>query len=128
MHHTLIYVAIILRLNIPLYLYFAKQPIYEEPNVARFSILSTALSGMNAPYATRYESAVNWCEVSNPPPPKELARSMEEEEIIYSTPCEDEGNYGPIYCEPPCDEQNIYAEFEGKKFRKLYHKEIWLVS
>ena len=51
---------------------------------------------------------------------------MEKEEVIYNTPCEDEGNCGPIYCEPPCDEHKIYEEFEGKRFRKLYHKEIWL--
>ena len=78
---------------------------------------------MNEP---RYESAVNWYEVSGPSP-QELARSIEEEEVIYNTPCEDEGSYGPIYCEPPSDEHKIYAEFEGKRFRKLYHKEIWLV-
>ena len=73
----------------------------------------------------QYETAADWCEISSPPP-QEMARSMEEEEVIYSTPCEDEGNYGPIYCEPPCDEHKIYAEFEGKRFRKLHHKEIWL--
>ena len=91
------------------------------------SILSTALSNMNTANEPQYETAADWCEISSPPP-QELARSMEEEEVIYSTPCEDEGNYGPIYCEPPCDEYNIYEEFEGKKFHKIYHKEIWLVS
>ena len=46
--------------------------------------------------------------------------------MIYSTPCEDEGSYGPTYCEFPCDELKIYEEFEGKRFHKLYHKGIWL--
>ena len=87
--------------------------------------MSTALSGINAANEPRYETAADWCEISSPPP-QEMAKSVEEEEVIYSTPCEDEGNYGPIYFEPPCDEHKIYAEFEGKRFRKLYHKEIWL--
>ena len=58
---------------------------------------------------------------------QEMARSLEKEVEIYNTPCADEGNYGPIYCEPPSDEHKIYAKFEGTKFRKLHHKEI-LVS
>ena len=59
---------------------------------------------------------------------QEMARSLEKEVEIYNTPCADEGNYGPIYCEPPSDEHKIYAKFEGTKFRKLHHKEIWLAA
>ena len=49
---------------------------------------------------------------------------MEAEQQIYETPYEDEENYGPIYSAPSSDEQKIYEEFEGKRFRKLYHIEI----
>ena len=49
---------------------------------------------------------------------------MEAEQQIYETPYEEEDNYGPIYSVPPSDEQKIYEEFEGKRFRKLYHTEI----
>ena len=80
---------------------------------------------MNAANEPQYENLEDWYKVSSPPS-QEIARSMEEEKVIYSTPCEDEGDYGPVYCEPPCDEHKIYTEFEGKKFRKLYSKEIWL--
>ena len=80
---------------------------------------------MNAANEPRYETAADWCEISNLSS-QDMARSMEKEEVIYNTPCEDEGNCGQIYCEPPCDEHKIYEEFEGKRFRKLYHKEIWL--
>ena len=79
---------------------------------------------MNGTYNPNYESSGNWYAVSSPPP-QEISKSIEEEEKIYNMPCEDEGNYGPVYCEPPRDECKIYAEFEGKRFRKLYHKEIW---
>jgi len=44
--------------------------------------------------------------------------------MIYETPCEGEETTGPIYCAPPSDEQKIYEEFEGKRFRKLHRKEI----
>ena len=56
--------------------------------------------------------------------PYELAESMKAEQQIYETPYEDEENYGPIYTAPSSDEQKIYEEFEGKRFRKLYHTEI----
>ena len=122
------YVATQIRVySYTLYFCFKKQSIYAEPTSPPFSIVNAALSNMNAANKPRYETAADWCKLSSPPS-QEMARSMEEEEIIYSTPCEDEGNYGPIYHEPPCDEHKIYAEFEGKRFRKLYHREIWLVS
>ena len=85
--------------------------------------MNAALSTMNGSCDPRYESAVHWCKES---PPLEITKSIEEEAVIYSTPYEDEGTHGPIYCEPPREEHKIYAEFEGKRFRKLYHKEIWL--
>ena len=37
-----------------------------------------------------------------------------EEEPIYDTPCEDEGDYGPIYTEPPTEIKKIYENFEDK--------------
>ena len=49
---------------------------------------------------------------------------MEEEQKIYETPCEDDGDYGPIYTEPPTAVEKIYETFEGKKFCKLYHQNI----
>ena len=49
---------------------------------------------------------------------------IEDEQIIYETPCEDDGEYGPIYTEPPKVVEKIYETFEGKRFRKLYHQNI----
>ena len=86
--------------------------------------MNAALSSMDGTYELHYEASVNWYKASGSPS-QALANSIEEEEEIYNTPYEEEGNYGPVYCEPPNDKQKIYAEFEGKKFRKLYHKEIW---
>ena len=57
-------------------------------------------------------------------PPYDLAESMETEQQIYETPYEDEEIYGPIYSAPSSDEQKIYEEFEGKRFCKLYHREL----
>ena len=79
-------------------------------------------------YASPYEEPIssqpsfanNLYEVS----PYQMAELIEAEERIYFTLCEDEENVGPIYCEPPCNEKKVYEEFEGKRFKKLYHKEI----
>ena len=30
----------------------------------------------------------------------------------------------PSYCAPSSDEQKVFEEFEGKRFNKLYHKDI----
>ena len=49
---------------------------------------------------------------------------MEDEQIIYETPCEDDGDYGPIYTEPPKVVEKIYETFEGKRFCKLYHDDV----
>ena len=54
----------------------------------------------------------------------EVAVSMEEEQKIYDTPSDNEEDYGPIYCEPPTEEEKLYAVFEGKKLQKLCHKDI----
>ena len=54
----------------------------------------------------------------------EMAESIKAEEQIYHTLCEDEESTGPAYCVPSSDEQTIYEEYEGKRFRKLYHKDI----
>ena len=56
--------------------------------------------------------------------PYEMFESLEAEQVIYETPCEGEGTAGPVYCAPPSDEQKIYEEFEGKRFRKLRHEEL----
>ena len=74
-----------------------------------------------------YESSLDWREVSGPSP-QEMPRSMEEDEGKYCTLYEDEETFGPIYCEPPCDEHKIYAQFEGEKFNKIYREEIWLAT
>ena len=105
--------------------YFTKQSNDGDAALRPISILSTALSNMNIAHEPQYEIPVKSFGIPSPSP-QEMARSLEEEKIIYSTSCENEGNYGLIYCEPPCDEHKIYAEFEGKRFRKLYHNEIWL--
>ena len=63
-------------------------------------------------YATPYSDAVQ----------------MEDEQKIYETPCEDDGDYGPIYTEPPKAVEKIYETFEGKRFRKLYHRNIKYVA
>ena len=107
-----------------LYFCFTKQPIYVESTLPPVSISNAASTSMNVANEPRYKTAADWHEISNLPS-QDMARSMEKE-IICNTPCEDEGNCGPIYCEPPRDEHKIYAQFEGKRFRKLYHKEIWL--
>ena len=54
----------------------------------------------------------------------EVAVSMEEEQKIYETLSDNEEDYGPIYCEPPTEEEKLYAVFEGKKLHKLCHKDI----
>jgi len=56
--------------------------------------------------------------------PHEIAVSMEVEQHIYETPCEDEEDYGPVYQKPPSDEQKIYEEFEVKRLHKIFQNEI----
>ena len=108
------------------FVHFMKQPVYEGAHSPHYSILDAALSSMNGTFQQHYETSMTWYEASGPLS-QDITKSLEDEEEIYNTPYEDEQSYGPVYSEPPCDERKIYAEFEGKRFRKLYHKEIWLV-
>ena len=45
------------------------------------------------------------------------AETVQAKERTYYTLC-------PAYCTPSSDEQKIFEEFEGKRFNKLYHKDI----
>jgi len=51
-------------------------------------------------------------------------KSTEEERFLYDIPCNDDHDYGPIYTDPPTKVEKIYELFEGKKFHKLYHKDV----
>lgn len=91
--------------------------------------MNKALSTLKRPLSISYEEPVTSNTAEGlyempTPSPYEMAQSMEAEQQIYETPYEDEEDYGPIYCVPPSDEEKIYVEFEGKRFRKLYHKEV----
>ncbi|XP_065899833.1 uncharacterized protein [Dysidea avara] len=57
----------------------------------------------------------------------ETAALMEEEQKIYDTPYEDE-DCGPIYCEPPTEEEELYGAFDGKIFYKLCHQDIRILE
>ena len=59
--------------------------------------------------------------------PHEVAKSLETEETIYDTPYQNKVDFDVVYRTPADNEQKIYEEFAGKKFRRLYHKEIKLV-
>jgi len=50
--------------------------------------------------------------------------AIEDEQQIYETPCDDDGNHGPIYAEPPTEIVKIFEAFEGKRFHKIYHRDI----
>ena len=106
-------------------LHFYNQPIYEDPDLPHVSILNAALSGVGTANEPQYETAANWYAETNTLP-QEIAKSIAEEEAIYSTPFDCEQSNGPIYRDPPSDEHKIYEEYEGKRFQKLYRKEIWL--
>ena len=93
---------------------------YEE---ADFSDLIANSSAMYENAAAQYELPSSSYELPSISP-YELAESLETEQQIYETPFEDEENCGPIYSAPSSDEQKIYEEYEGKRFRKLYHREI----
>ena len=59
--------------------------------------------------------------------PHEVSKSLETEETIYDTPYQNKVDFGVVYHTPADNEQKIYEEFAGKKFHRLYHKEIKLV-
>jgi len=56
--------------------------------------------------------------------PVQLDISIEDEQMIYDTPCDDDEDYGPIYTEPPNDLEKVYEIFDGIKLRKFYHRDI----
>ena len=92
------------------------QGIYEQCNYStKYAFVDQAVSRIGGIY--EYDTTLHASHY-------EVAVSMEEEQKIYDTPCEDDENYGPIYCEPPNEEEKLYAVFEGKKLQKLYHKDI----
>lgn len=51
-----------------------------------------------------------------------------DEKKIYDTPYEDDGDYGPIFTEPPNKVEKIYEKFEGKRFCKLCNQNIRYVA
>lgn len=81
----------------------------------KYAFVDQALSKVEGIY--EYDTELNTS-------PYEVAVSVEEEQKIYETPCDDDEDVGPIYCEPPSEEEELYAIFEGKQFQKLYHKDI----
>ena len=56
--------------------------------------------------------------------PYEVALSIEEEQKIYDTPCDGDEDCGPIYGEPPTEEERLYAVFEDKNLQKFDHQDI----
>ena len=92
------------------------QGIYEQCTYStKYAIVDQAVSRMTGIY--EYDANLHGSHY-------EVAVSMEEEQKIYDTPCDDDEDYGPIYCEPPTEEEKLYAVFEGRKLQKLYHKDI----
>lgn len=49
---------------------------------------------------------------------------MEDEQNIYEDPCENDGDYGPVYTEPLKAMERIYEMFKDKRICKLYHQNI----
>ena len=74
----------------------------------------------------QYELSTSSVDKAATPSPPNI--TMRAQQNIYTTPYKDEGNYGPLYCEPSSDEQKIYENFKGKMFHKLFHSEIRLVN
>ena len=112
------------------------QPEYEDPDSLITVVVDKALSSMSRtnahgiaiplPYEVPLSlsrSNAGHYEVGDPSA-YEVAESTEVEQQIYETPCENEENVGPAYCKPPSDEKKIYEEFEGKRFRKVFHRDI----
>jgi len=101
------------------------QPDYEDLDLDdhgkhKLSVVVKALSSMKRPYnvvapapyeiPTMSRSAVGIYEMEATSACG-MAESMEVEQQIYETPCENEENIGPVYLEPPSDERKIYEEF-----------------
>jgi len=91
------------------------------------SLLNTALSNIPGDYElpSIRDDSIPSAEVYKMAP-DEVSKSMDIEQQIYDTPCKPE-DCGPVYCQPSDDEKKIYEDFEGKRFRKLFCKEIELV-
>jgi len=103
----------------------------ELPDSPKYEVLEKIIPSMNGTYeiARPYDLPVSVFEMSAPAPHAIInCTSLETEQLIYDTPFEDEDSYGPIYYEPPLNISKIYEEFEGKRFRKLYHREIRFVQ
>jgi len=99
------------------------QPIYEntELTATRLElILNTALSDIAGTY--ELPTTIEAHKIA----PDDVTKYMELEQQIYATPYKQQ-DYGPAFYHPPDDEKKIYEEFEGKRFRKLFHREIKLV-
>ena len=92
------------------------QDIYDQCTYStKYAIVDQAVSTMTGIY--EYDANLHASDY-------EVAVSIEEEQKIYDTPCDDDEDYGPIYCEPPTEEEKLYAVFEGRKLQKLHHKDI----
>ena len=78
---------------------------YEDPNYQNYH--TSRIEGV-------YEYAV----------PHNETVQIEGEQKIYDTSYEDDGDYGPIYTNPPTAVEKIYETFEGKRFCKLFHQNI----
>ena len=99
------------------------QPIYESTEVAATHVesrITTALSDIAGTYELPTTLEVHKIA------PDDVTKYMELEQQIYATPYKQQ-DYGPPYYHPPDNEKKIYEEFEGKRFRKLFHREIKLV-
>jgi len=99
---------------------------YENKEIVEF-MLNMALSDTDGTYEIlrRCDTAATSVQVYKIAP-EEVNLSIKKEQKIYATPCKQK-DYGPVYCRPSANEKKIAEEFEGKRFRKLFHKEIKLV-
>ena len=96
------------------------QPIYESIEITAThveSMLNTALSDI-----AELPTTIEVHDIA----PDDVTKYMKLEQQIYATPYKQQ-DYGPVFYHPPDDEKKIYEEFEGKRFRKLFHREIKLV-
>jgi len=49
---------------------------------------------------------------------------LEDEQMIYDTPCDDDEDCGPVYTEPPNDIEKVYEIIDGRRLHKLFHYNI----
>ena len=106
----------VVTLTIPWHFTIIAQGIYEQCTYStRYAIVDQAVSRM---------TRINEYDANLHDSHYEVAASMKEEQNIYDTPCDDEEDYGPIYYEPPNEEEKIYAVFAGRKLQKLYREDV----